>query len=251
VRFQRVGVVGAGVIGAGVAQLFAQTGHDVVLVDVRDEALEGARRGIARNLKLATLLQGERLDPAAVLARLQTARDVHALVGAHFVIENVTKDWEVERRVHEEIHAVVSADAPIAANTSAIPITRIGSVGCAAHRVVGMHFMNPPPLMPMVEIIRGAHTSDDTVAAAQALAAQAGRQSIVVNDSRAPSSRSRATIAGGAPDGTNTSSARSAARATTAAPRATLPQLAMARRCPAKEGSMRSATRSQIMRPIR
>lgn len=182
-RFQRVGVVGAGVIGSGVAQLFAQTGHDVVLVDIRDEPLESARRGIAKNLRIATLLHGARLDPAAVLARLHTARDIHALAGADFVIENVTEDWELKRRVHEEIHAVVSTEAPIAANTSAIPITRIASAGRVAQRVVGMHFMNPPPLMPMVEIIRGAHTSDDTIAAAQALAAQAGRQSIVVNDS--------------------------------------------------------------------
>ena len=176
-------MVGAGVIGSGVAQLFAQTGHDVVLVDVRDEPLESARRAIAKNLKMAALLRQEHLDPAAVLARLQTARDITALAGTDFVIENVTEDWELKRHVHGEIHAVVSPDAPIAANTSAIPITRIASAGSAAHRVVGMHFMNPPPLMPMVEIIRGVHTSDDTVAAAQALAAQAGRQSIVVNDS--------------------------------------------------------------------
>lgn len=178
-----MGVVGAGVIGSGVAQLFAQTGHDVTLVDVRDEPLESARRGIARNLKLATLLGKERFDPAAVLARLHTARDVQALCGADFVIENVTEDWEIKRRVHEQIEAVVSAATPVAANTSAIPITRIASAGRAPQRVVGMHFMNPPPLMPMVEIIRGAHTSDETLAAAQALAAQAGRQSIVVNDS--------------------------------------------------------------------
>jgi 3-hydroxybutyryl-CoA dehydrogenase len=144
VRFRRVGVVGAGVIGAGVAQLFAQTGHDVVLVDVRDEPLERARRGIARNLKLAALLHQEHPEAAAVLARLETARDVAALAGADFVIENVPEDWELKRRVHGEIHAVVSPDAPIAANTSAIPITRIASAGPASHRVVGMHFMNPP-----------------------------------------------------------------------------------------------------------
>lgn len=183
VRFQQIGVVGAGVIGSGVAQLFAQTGHDVVLVDIREEQLEAARRGIAKNLRLATLLQKNRIDPAGVLARLRTASEIAALAGADFVIENITEDWELKRVVHEEIHRVVAPETPIAANTSAIPITRIASAGPLPNRVVGMHFMNPVPLMPMVEIIRGAHTSDETIAAAQALVEQAGRQSIVVNDS--------------------------------------------------------------------
>ncbi len=182
-RFQHIGVVGAGVIGSGVAQLFAQTGHDVVLVDIREEQLEAARRGIAKNLRLATLLQKNRIDPAAVLARLRPASEIGALAGVDFVIENITEDWELKRAVHEEIHRVVAPETLIAANTSAIPITRIASAGRLPNRVVGMHFMNPVPLMPMVEIIRGAHTSDETIAAAQALVEQAGRQSIVVNDS--------------------------------------------------------------------
>ena len=182
-KFHKIGVVGAGVIGSGVAQLFAQTGHDVVLVDIREEQLDAARRGIAKNLRLLTLLQKDRLDPAAVLARLQPAREIGALAGVDFVIENITEDWELKRVVHEEIHRVVAPETPIAANTSAIPITRIASAGPLPRRVVGMHFMNPVPVMPMVEIIRGAHTSDETIAAAQALVEQAGRQSIVVNDS--------------------------------------------------------------------
>ncbi|HVE71012.1 MAG TPA: 3-hydroxyacyl-CoA dehydrogenase NAD-binding domain-containing protein [Thermoanaerobaculia bacterium] len=182
-KFRKIGVVGAGVIGSGVAQLFAQTGHDVVLVDIREEQLETARRGIGKNLRLLTLLHKDRLDPAAVLARLQPAREIGALAGVDFVIENITEDWELKRVVHEEIHRVVAPETPIAANTSAIPITRIASAGPLPQRVVGMHFMNPVPVMPMVEIIRGAHTSDETIAAAQTLVEQAGRQSIVVNDS--------------------------------------------------------------------
>jgi 3-hydroxybutyryl-CoA dehydrogenase len=183
VRFQRVGVVGAGVIGSGVAQLFAQTGHEVVLVDVGEAQLDAARRGIAKNLKLFGLLQKDRIVPAEVLGRLTTSADVGTLADADFVIENITEDWELKKRVHGEIDAVVRADIPIAANTSAIPITRIGSVNRTPRRVVGMHFMNPVPLMPTVEVIRGALTSDETIDAARALVEQAGRQSIVVNDS--------------------------------------------------------------------
>jgi 3-hydroxybutyryl-CoA dehydrogenase len=183
VRFQRVGVVGAGVIGSGVAQLFAQTGHDVTLVDIREEQLDAARRGIAKNLKLFGLLQKDAIVPSEVLARLATTRDIQALADAHFVIENVTEDWELKRRVHQEIDATVGVETPVAANTSAIPITRIASAGRRPQRVVGMHFMNPPPLMPMVEIIRGAHTAIETIDAATTLAEQAGRQSIVVSDS--------------------------------------------------------------------
>jgi 3-hydroxybutyryl-CoA dehydrogenase len=184
VRFQRVGVVGAGVIGSGVAQLFAQTGHEVTLVDVRAEQLDAARRGIARNVKLFGLLQKEqRVVPAEVLARLTTTGELAALADADFVIENITENWELKRRVHEQLDATVRTDTPIAANTSAIPITRIASAGRHPQRVVGMHFMNPVPLMPLVEIIRGMHTSSETLDAARALAGQAGRQSIVVNDS--------------------------------------------------------------------
>jgi 3-hydroxybutyryl-CoA dehydrogenase len=183
VNFRRVGVVGAGVIGSGVAQLFAQTGHEVVLVDTSREQLDAARRGIAKNVKLYGLLQkgGER--PSDVLERLHVTDDIGELSGVEFVIENITEDWELKREVHEAIDRLISAEAPVAANTSAIPITRIASAGRRPERVIGMHFMNPVPLMPLVEIIRGVHTSEATIAAAEGLLKQAGRESILVNDS--------------------------------------------------------------------
>jgi 3-hydroxybutyryl-CoA dehydrogenase len=182
VRFQRVGVVGAGVIGRGVAQLFAQSGHDVILVDSSEAQLSSARREIARNARMYALLQKD-AKPSPVDEHLHSTTDIGALSEALFVIENITEDWELKRRVHGEIAQAVAPTTPVAANTSAIPITRIASAGTVPERVVGMHFMNPVPLMPMVEIIRGAKTSEATVAAAQALVAEAGRESIVVNDS--------------------------------------------------------------------
>lgn len=182
-RFKRIGVVGAGVIGSGVAQLFAQTGHDVTLVDRSEAQLDRARRAVAKNLKTLAMLQKERIDAREVVARLHPATDLEALAAADFVIENITEDWELKRPLHERLDAILGADTPVAANTSAIPITRIAGAHRKPERVVGAHFMNPVPLMPMVEIIRGMHTSEETVAAARELVSQARRESIVVQDS--------------------------------------------------------------------
>ena len=179
----RIGVVGAGVIGRGVAHLFAQSGHQVILVDISERQLDSARQAIAGNARMYKLLQKHDADPAAVVGRLCCTTDLAALAEAEFVIENVVEDWETKRRLHGEMAEIIADGTPVAANTSAIPITRIASACKAPERVVGMHFMNPVPLMPMVEIIRGAKTSADTVDAARALVAQAGRDSIVVNDS--------------------------------------------------------------------
>jgi 3-hydroxybutyryl-CoA dehydrogenase len=183
VKFERVGVVGAGVIGSGVAQLFAQTGHEVTLVDISQEQLDRARRNVSKNLAMQAMLQKERIDAAEVVARLHPTRDLDALAGADFVIENITEDWELKRGMHERLDSIIAENIPIGANTSAIPITRIASAHRRPERVVGMHFMNPVPLMPMVEVIRGMHTTDEIMAAARSLVEQAGRQSIVVNDS--------------------------------------------------------------------
>jgi len=181
--FRRIGVVGAGVVGTGVAQLFLQSGREVVLVDIDDNQLERASREIAKNARLYRLVQKNAPSAHDPLAKLQCARTVAALEGVDFVIENITEDWNLKREVHIAIDATAAPATPVAANTSAIPITRIAGIGRHPERVIGMHFMNPAPLMPMVEIIRGVHTSESTIAAARALVEQAGRQSILVNDS--------------------------------------------------------------------
>ena len=182
-KIRQVGVVGAGVIGSGVAQLFAQTGHEVVLVDVSDTQLAAARDGIAKNVRLYNLLRKDRGDAPDVLSRLRYSGETGALESVDFVIENITEDWDSKRRLHREIDRIIAPVTPVAANTSAIPITRIASAGRHPERVVGMHFMNPVPLMPTVELIRGEHSSEDTLEAARTLVEQAGKQSILVNDS--------------------------------------------------------------------
>ncbi|WP_404337308.1 3-hydroxyacyl-CoA dehydrogenase family protein [Sphingomonas sp. MMS12-HWE2-04] len=182
-NLQRIGVVGAGVIGSGVAHLFAQSGHDVVLIDTGEERLAAARATIGRNARLYGMLQKDVPDAGEVLGRIASHADVEALAGTSFVIENITEDWAMKRDVHARIDAVLPPDVPVAANTSAIPITRIASVHRRPERVLGIHFMNPPPVMPMVEIIRAARTDPAVLACAEALVVQAGKQSITVNDS--------------------------------------------------------------------
>ena len=178
-----VGVVGAGVMGIGVAQNLAQDGYDVVLVDLDEQTLDAARTAIARNCRMSRLMGGPALDPDEVLARITTAVGVDALAKAEFVIENVTENWEVKQEVHRRLDEVCAPETVFIANTSAIPITRIASVGRHPERVVGVHFMNPVPAKPVAELIPGFHTSPDTVQRTRDLLAGMGKKGVEVKDS--------------------------------------------------------------------
>lgn len=180
-----VGVVGAGVMGTGVAQSLALAGLRVVLVDISEEILARARREVAQGLRLQGLFDkgARRGDAVEALGRIEFTTELEPLAAADFVVENVTEKWEVKRRVYEQIDPVCPERCVFAANTSAIPITRIASATRRPGRVLGIHFMNPVPLKPTAEVIRGHHTSDETVGTALALLAQMGKTGIVVNDS--------------------------------------------------------------------
>ncbi|HEY8022550.1 MAG TPA: 3-hydroxyacyl-CoA dehydrogenase NAD-binding domain-containing protein [Thermoanaerobaculia bacterium] len=187
-EIRTVGVVGAGVMGAGVAQNLSQTGHRVVLVDVAPEALARARQEIRNGVRFQGMFKkGGMLKPGegadAVLDRIVFTGDLDAVGEADFVIENVTEKWEVKRPLYERLDALCRSEAPFAANTSAIPITRIAAATRRAPRVLGIHFMNPVPLKGTVEVIRGYHTSDETLATALGLLARMGKEAIVVKDS--------------------------------------------------------------------
>jgi 3-hydroxybutyryl-CoA dehydrogenase len=182
---QTVGVVGAGVMGAGVAQNLSQTGHRVVLVDIAPEALERARAEIRNGVRFQGMFKkgtgGEGAD--AVLGRVVFTTDFDALAAADFVIENATEKWEVKRPIYERLDRVCKETVCFAADTSAILITRIASATRRAPRVLGIHFMNPVPLKNTVEVIRGYHTSEETLATALGLLGRMGKEAIVVNDS--------------------------------------------------------------------
>lgn len=177
---QRVGVVGAGVIGVGVAQNLAQCGYDVILVDVSDSILARAREQIRRNARMSRLLaSGAPLfDPE----RLHCTTDYEELADADFVIENVTEKWELKQEAYARLDAVCRQDVVFAANTSAISITRLASLTSRPDRVIGMHFMNPVPLKPTVEVIRAWHTSPETVDQALELLRGMDKDGVVVSD---------------------------------------------------------------------
>jgi 3-hydroxybutyryl-CoA dehydrogenase len=184
-EIQVVGVVGAGVMGSGVSQNLAQTGHQVILVDLSQEILEQAKATIQENVRLQCLLTKREKAPGPdeVLRQITCSPDYRLLSKVDFVIENVTEKWDIKRDVYLRLDGICPVQCIFASNTSAIPITRLASVTTRASKVIGLHFMNPVPLKPMVEMIRGFHTSDDTVKTTTQLLMQMGKKGIIVNDS--------------------------------------------------------------------
>ena len=180
-----LGVVGAGVMGRGVAQAAAQAGMRVHLVDVTDSILEQARAEIAHNLRFAGMMRSRdevTEDDSAVLDRIALTTDLTALRDADFVVENISEKIPLKEALYPELDRICPEQCVFAANTSAISITRIAGWTQRADRVLGMHFMNPVPMKPMVETIRAFHTSDDTLTRATAFLAQMGKEAVVVND---------------------------------------------------------------------
>jgi len=182
---QVVGVIGAGVMGAGVAQNLAMTGQRAILIDISEAILERARTEIFQNLRFQGLFNKseKRVDTKEITRLIEFTTDQRLLSEADFVIENVTEKWEIKKQVYEQIDSICPQHCVFAANTSAIPITRIASATRRAPQVLGIHFMNPVPLKSTVEVIRGYHTSEQTLETALALLARMGKTGIVVNDS--------------------------------------------------------------------
>jgi len=171
---QRVLVVGSGQMGAGIAQVAASAGMHVTLVDVGSEQLEGGRAGIAASLeKLAA--KGQIADPEAVLARISTSTELADASDAELAIEAASEDVELKLALFRQLDEALGAGALLASNTSSIPIGRLAAATGRPAQVCGMHFMNPPALMPLVELIRGLETSDETVATVRAAAEAMGK----------------------------------------------------------------------------
>ncbi len=180
---EHIVVVGAGQMGAGIAQVSLQAGLRVTLVDVSKEGLaKGADRIRAG---LAKLVEKGKLDDAkrkAAEANLATSSSAAEVKDVDFAVEAVTENEDLKRRIFQELDGVVKPGGVLATNTSSIPITRIAASTKRPEAVIGMHFMNPVPVMQLVELIRGAATSDETYQKTRALAEKMGKTTVVSKD---------------------------------------------------------------------
>jgi 3-hydroxybutyryl-CoA dehydrogenase len=180
-----VGVVGAGVMGIGLGQNLSQTGHEVVLLDVSDEQLSKAKDEIRKNLRFFNMYQKgaeKKVNADEVIGRIKFTKSYDDFSGTDFVIENAVEKWDIKKDIYPQLDAACPPHAVFAANTSCISITKLGGTTKRPDKVLGMHFMNPVPLKPMVEAIRGYHTTDETIAVAKQLLTQMGKECEVVND---------------------------------------------------------------------
>jgi 3-hydroxybutyryl-CoA dehydrogenase len=178
-----VGVIGAGVMGVGVAQNLAELGQEVVLVDVSASILQQAEAQIRQNLRFRGMFdRSARVDPDAVMSHIQFTLAYEELRRVDFVVENVTEKWDVKRPVFKTLDEVCRPDVIFAVNTSCVSITKVGGVTKRPAQVIGMHFMNPVPQKTLVEVIRGFHTSDETVARSKEFLRGMGKDCVVVND---------------------------------------------------------------------
>ena len=180
---EHIVVVGAGQMGAGIAQVALQAGLRVTLADVSKEGLAKGAERIRGGLK--KLVEKGKLDEAkraAAEANLATLTNVTEAKDVDFAVEAVTENEDLKRRIFQDLDKVVRPGGILATNTSSIPITRIAASTKRPESVIGMHFMNPVPVMQLVELIRGAATSDETYATTRALAEKMGKTTVVSKD---------------------------------------------------------------------
>ena len=180
---ERVAVIGAGQMGNGITHVFAQNGFDVTMIDVSADALERGKFTISSNLD-RQIKKGalQASDKDAILGRITTARELGAANEASLVVEAATENRDLKFSIFSELDRVASANAILATNTSSISITEIAARTKRPEQVIGMHFMNPVPVMQLVEVIRGLATSDATTARVLELSKAVGKTPVEVRD---------------------------------------------------------------------
>jgi 3-hydroxybutyryl-CoA dehydrogenase len=182
-RLRRIGIIGAGQMGGGIAHVCALVGIDVVVTDINEEALQRGRQAIERNLgrQVARGTIREE-DKAAALARIHMGLDYALFADCDMVIEAATEKEEIKREIFKKLTPHLKPDALIATNTSSISITRLASATDRPGKFIGMHFMNPVPAMSLVELIRGIATDEETFAATRELALRLGKTPVAAED---------------------------------------------------------------------
>jgi 3-hydroxybutyryl-CoA dehydrogenase len=182
-EIKKVGVIGAGTMGNGIAQVFAQSGYEVRLIDAVQSALDRARTTIDKSLtKFVEKGKLTREDRDAALARLSAATDISSLADVDFVVEAIIEDESAKRDLFGQLDALTRRDVILSSNTSSISITTLGAATKRPDKVLGMHFMNPVPLMTLVELIRGQATSDESMALASDLCTRLGKTALEAAD---------------------------------------------------------------------
>jgi 3-hydroxybutyryl-CoA dehydrogenase len=181
---ETIGVVGAGTMGNGIAQVAARAGYAVVLRDVGEEFLARGMSAIDKSLQRD--VDKERLtdeEKRQIVGRIKTTTEVADLAAADFIVEAVTENFNVKSEVFRALDAAAKADAILASNTSSISITKLAAVTRRPDKVIGMHFMNPVPVMKLVEVIRGIATSDETWDQTRAMTERLGKTALECHDS--------------------------------------------------------------------
>jgi len=179
-----IGVVGAGTMGNGIAQVAARAGYTVILRDVQDEfvqrGLNAIDKSLQRDVDKERLSTGEK---QAIVSRIQSTTDLSGLGSCSFVIEAVTENLDVKTEVFRVLDQITPPGTILASNTSSISITKLGAATRRPEKVIGMHFMNPVPVMKLVEVIRGIATSDETYEQVRALSEKLGKTALDCQDS--------------------------------------------------------------------
>ncbi|NMD15067.1 MAG: 3-hydroxybutyryl-CoA dehydrogenase, partial [Caldisericales bacterium] len=182
-EIKKVGVIGAGVMGNGIAHVFAQTGYDVVLAEANIQLAEKGKATVQKNLgrmaQKGTITQ-EVAD--ATLARIKTTESLEDLRDCQIVVEAVTENRQVKNQIYDKLNGILQGDAILASNTSTISITELAAKYKNPGKFIGMHFMNPVPLMKLVEVIRGMLTTDETYSIVNDLSIKLGKTPAVAND---------------------------------------------------------------------
>lgn len=183
-NFNKIGVIGAGLMGGDVAFDLSANGYDVVLKDVSEESLSLAKEKIVNGFRGYQMMKRElkEISLEDILGRIKFTLTYEGFNELDLVIENISEDWELKKVLYTELSQVCNPSTYFAVNTSCISITKVASLVQMPERVIGMHFMNPVPLKKMVEVVRGEHTTDETIEIGREFLKTLGKRMVVVND---------------------------------------------------------------------
>ncbi|MDR1550949.1 MAG: 3-hydroxyacyl-CoA dehydrogenase family protein [Hungatella sp.] len=182
-KIKQIGVLGAGVMGTGVAQKYAQYGYDIVLIDVEDSILNKSIRTINRNLRIHNMTSKEKINSEEILSRIKVSTSYGDLKGVDIIIENIPEVLELKKKLYQELDCYCKEDCYFLVNTSCISITEIASFTKRPEKVIGVHFMNPVPLQKFAEVIKGYYTGESVIELVKENLKAMDIECTVVNDS--------------------------------------------------------------------